>query len=48
MWGGEALSTYFPSLFDLAAHKDTMMADIEDNTREEGGCAPCLLRSFND
>ena len=38
----------FPTLFNLAAHKDATTAELWDHNREEGGWNPIFLRSFND
>ena len=46
--GEEALSLTFPTLFNLAAHKDAMVAEVWDDIREDGGWLPIFLRSLND
>ena len=48
-WCGKTmLCNAFPTLFNLAAHKDTRVADVWDSSREEGGWSPVFLRPFND
>ena len=48
-WCGETvLCNAFPTLFNLAAHKDARVADVWDSSREEGGWSPVFLRPFND
>ena len=42
------MCTFFLSLFALAAHKDVMVANVWDSTREGGGWLPCFSRPFND
>ena len=42
------MSTAFPTLFNLATHKDAKVVDIWDVSRVDGGWAPVFLRSFND
>ena len=42
------LCNAFPTLFNLAAHKDVRVADVWDSSREEGGWSPIFLRPFND
>ena len=42
------MSTTFPTLFNLVAHKDAKVADVWDVSRVGGGWAPVFLRSFND
>ena len=42
------LSNAFPTLFNLAAHKDARVADVWDSSREDGGWSPVFLRPFND
>ena len=42
------LSHAFPTLFNLAAHKDASVADVWDSSREDGGWSPVFLRPFND
>ena len=46
--GEEALCYVFPSLFNLAVHKEAMVADMWGCGREEGGWSPTFLRSLND
>ena len=46
--GEEALCLDFPMLYNLADHKDTMVADVWEGSREEGGWLPIFLRSLND
>ena len=44
-WCGETvLCNAFPTLFNLAAHKDARVADVWDSSREEG--VPNLLKTF--
>ena len=38
----------FPTLFNLAAHKDARVADVWGSSREDGGWSPVFLRPFND
>ena len=38
----------FPTLFNLAAHKEAKVADGWDSSREERGWSPVFLRPFND
>ena len=48
-WYGETvLCNAFPTLFNLATHKDARVADVWDSSREEGGWSPVFLRPFND
>ena len=42
------LRNAFPTLFNLAAHKDARVADVWDSSREDGGWSPVFLRPFND
>ena len=42
------LCNAFPTLFNLAAHKDARVADVWDSSREEGGWSPVFLIPFND
>ena len=42
------LSHVFPTLFNLAAHKDARVADVWDSSVEAGGWSPVFLRPFND
>ena len=42
------LSHAFPTLFNLAAHKDARVADVWDSSMEVGGWSPVFLRPFND
>ena len=42
------LCNAFPTLFNLAAHKDARVADVRDSSREDGGWSPVFLRPFND
>ena len=42
------LSHAFPTLFNLAAHKDARVADVWDSSLEVGGWSPVFLRPFND
>ena len=43
-----ALSNAFPNLFNMAAHKEVLVADIWDFLRAEGGWSPVFVRDFND
>ena len=45
--GEGAVCLAYPTLFNLAYHKDAMVADVWDYS-EEGGWLPIFLRSFND
>ena len=48
-WCNETvLCNEFPTLFNLAVHKDARVADVWDSSREEGGWSPVFLRPFND
>ena len=48
-WCSEiALCNTFPTLFNLAAHKEGGVADVWDSSREERGWSPVVLRPFND
>ena len=48
-WCGETmLCNVFPTLFNLAVHKDARVADVWDSSREDGGWSPVFLRPFND
>ena len=38
----------FPSLFNLAVHKDARVVDVWDSSTEDGGWTPVFLRPFND
>ena len=42
------LCNAFPTLFNLAAHKDARVADVWDLSREYGGWSLVFLRPFND
>ena len=42
------LCSVYPSLFNLAMHKEAMVADMWDCGRGEGGWSPTFLRSLND
>ena len=42
------LCNEFPTLFNLAVHKDARVVDVCDSSREEGGWSPVFLRPFND
>ena len=42
------LCNAFPTLFNLAAHKDARVADVWDFSREDGGWSPVFLRPLND
>ena len=42
------LSHAFPTLFNLAAHKEARVADVWDSSVEVGGWSPVFLRPFND
>ena len=44
----ETLCNAFPSLFDLEAHKDAMVADVWDGKREERGWTLHFSKPFND
>ena len=48
-WCNETvLCNEFPTLFNLANHKDARVVDVWDSSREEGGWSPVFLRPFND
>ena len=48
-WGDETvLSHAFPTLFNLAVHKDARVVDVWDSSVEVGGWSPVFLRPFND
>ena len=48
IWCGEvALSNVFPNLFNMAIHKEAMVADVWDFSRAEGGWSPVFVRDFN-
>ena len=38
----------FPTLFNLAVHKDAEVVDVWDSSTENGGWSPVFLRPFND
>ena len=38
----------YPSLFNLALHKEAMVADMWDRGKGEGCWSPTFLRSLND
>ena len=42
------LCNAFPTLFNLAAHKDARVVDVWDFSREDGGWSPVFLRPLND
>ena len=42
------LCNAFPSLFNLAVHKDARVVDVWDSSTEDGGWTPVFLRPFND
>ena len=42
------LCNAFPTLFNLATHKDTRVADVWDSSREVGGWSSVFFRPFND
>ena len=42
------LCNAFPTLFNLAAHKDARLADVWDSSREDKGWSLVFLRPFND
>ena len=42
------LGNAFPTLFNLAVHKDARVADVWDSSRGDGGRSPVFLRPFND
>ena len=46
--GEVALCEAFPSLFELAANKEVLMADAWEATGEDGDWSPCFSRPFND
>ena len=47
LWCGEEdLSSFFPSLFALATHKEALVANIWVGGGE--GWSPCFSRSFNN
>ena len=48
-WCDETVLCYaFPTLFNLAVHKDARVADVWDFSTVDGGWAPVFLRPFND
>ena len=48
-WCNETvLCNEFPTLFNLAVHKDARVVEVWDSSREEGGWSPVFLRPFND
>ena len=48
-WCDETVLCYaFPTLFNLAAHKDARVADVWDFSTVDGGWSPVFLRPFND
>ena len=48
-WCDETLLSHaFPTLFNLAAHKDERVADVWDSSVEVGGWSLVFLRPFND
>ena len=42
------LCNAFPTLFNLAVHKDARVVDVWDSSREEGGWFSVFFRPFND
>ena len=42
------LCNEFPTLFNLAVHKDARVVDVWDSSRKEGGWSPIFLKPFND
>ena len=42
------MCSIYPSLFNLAMHKEVMIADMWDCSKGEGGWFPTCLRSIND
>ena len=46
--GETVLGNAFPTLFNLAVHKDVRVADVWDSSREDEGWSPVFLRLFND
>ena len=42
------MSNAFPNLFNMAAHKEALVADVWDFSRAEGGWSPVFVRNFND
>ena len=48
-WCGETvLCNAFPTLFNLAVHKDARVADVWDSSKEDEGWSLVFLRPFND
>ena len=48
-WCNETvLCNEFPTLFNLAVHKDARVVEVWDSSREEGGWSPVFQRPFND
>ena len=48
-WCDETVLCYaFPTLFNLAVHKDARVADVWDFSTVDGGWSPVFLRPFND
>ena len=43
-----ALSNAFPNLFNMAAHKEVLVADVWDFSRAEGGWSLVFVKDFND
>lgn len=49
LWCRElALSSSFSTLFNLVAHKDAMVRDVQENNGGGVGWSPCFTRSFNN
>ena len=46
--GEEALCLTFPSLFNVAAHKEARVAEVWNCSRLNGGWSPTFLRALND
>ena len=45
---GRRLCVSFPTLFNLAIHKDDLVRDVWDYSGVGGGWISCFNRSFND
>ena len=42
------MSNPFPNLFNMAVHKEAMVAYVWDFSRVKGGWSPVFVRDFND
>ena len=42
------MSNAFPNLFNMAVHKEAVVANVWDFSRAEGGSSPVFVRDFND